>query len=68
MVNALKKRYKRGDTVTLYTNEFSFTGKIVDFENACIVLDTNDNIEFVANSSILSPTNRGAPYISHLKI
>ncbi|MDR2286767.1 MAG: hypothetical protein LBE04_04735 [Prevotellaceae bacterium] len=53
MVNALKKRYKRGDTVTLYTNDFSFTGKIENFENNCIILETDDNIEFVVNNSIV---------------
>lgn len=53
MVNALKKRYKRGDTVTLYTNDFSFTGKIEDFENNCIILETDNDIEFVANNSIV---------------
>jgi pentatricopeptide repeat protein len=53
MVNALRKRYKKGEIVTLYTSEFSFTGKIEDFENTCIILETDDNIEFVANNSIL---------------
>ena len=52
MIEALKKRYKPGDVITIYTNDSSFTGKIEDFEESCIVLDTGDNIEFIANNSI----------------
>lgn len=52
MIEALKKRYKLGDVITIYTDESSFTGKIEDFDESCIVIDTGDNIEFIANKSI----------------
>jgi tetratricopeptide (TPR) repeat protein len=53
MIEALKKRFKKGDTITLFTSDSSFTGKIEDFEETCIVLETEDNLEFIANSSII---------------
>ena len=53
MIEALKKRYKIGDVVTIHTNDNSFTGRIDEFEDTCIILDTNDNIEFIANTSII---------------
>jgi tetratricopeptide (TPR) repeat protein len=53
MIEALKKRFKKGDTITLFTSDSSFTGKIEDFEETCIVLETEENVEFIANSSII---------------
>lgn len=53
MIEALKKRYKIGDVITIRTvDNISFTGKINDFENTCIVLETDDCVEFIANNSV----------------
>ena len=61
MIEALKKRYKVGDLITIHTGESSFTGKIEEFEDTCIVLETQENLEFIANSAIIRFT---APKIS----
>lgn len=53
MIEALKKRYKVGDLITIHTGESSFTGKIEEFEDTCIVLETEENVEFIANSAII---------------
>lgn len=53
MIEALKKRYKVGDLITIHTGESSFTGKIEEFEDTCIILETEENVEFIANSAII---------------
>jgi hypothetical protein len=53
MIEALKKRYKVGDLITIHTNESSFTGRIEEFEDTCIVLETEENVEFIANTAII---------------
>ena len=53
MIEALKKRYKVGDLITIHTGESSFTGKIEEFEDTCIILETDENVEFIANSAII---------------
>ncbi|MEM4313338.1 MAG: hypothetical protein QXH95_04720, partial [Thermoplasmata archaeon] len=53
MIEALKKRFKVGDKITIHTKESSFTGKIIDFEDACIVIETDENLEYIANSTII---------------
>lgn len=53
MIEALKKRYKTGDVITIHTSEASFTGKIDSFEDTCIVIETDESIEFIANNAIL---------------
>lgn len=62
MIEALKKRYKVGDLITIHTGESSFTGKIEEFEDTCIVLETEENVEFIANSAIIRFT---APKITN---
>ena len=53
MIDALKKRYKVGDSITIHTGESSFTGIIEEFEDTCIILETEQNVEFIANSAII---------------
>ena len=52
MSEALKKRFKIGDVITIHTNESSFTGKIEDFETNFIILETEESVEFIAYNSI----------------
>lgn len=52
MIEILKKRYKVGDIITLHTEENSFTGTIDSFEETCVILNTEDGEEFIANEII----------------
>lgn len=52
MIEILKKRYKVGDTITLHTDENSFTGTIDSFEESCVILITQDGEEFILNDTI----------------
>ncbi len=56
MIEALKKRYKVGDSVTIYTNASSFSGIIEEYEETCIVLLVDDNVEFISNNAIVRVT------------
>ena len=52
MIDILKKRYKIGDTVTLHTEDGSFTGVIDAFEENCVILSTEAGDEFIAHDTI----------------
>lgn len=65
MIEALKKRYKVGDVITIHTADTSFTGIIEAFEETCVVIDTADCVEFISNNSIIRFT---APKIEMPKI
>lgn len=52
MIEAVKKRYKIGDVITIHTSEASFTGILDAFEDTCIILITNEGEEFISNEDI----------------
>ena len=52
MIEAVKKRYKIGDLVTIHTLEASFTGVLDAFEETCVILTTDEGDEFILNVDI----------------
>jgi cold shock CspA family protein len=52
MIEAVRKRYKVGDTITIHTSEASFTGKLDAFEDTCVILITDEGEEFIANEDV----------------
>jgi tetratricopeptide (TPR) repeat protein len=56
MIEVLKKRYKVGDLITIHTGESSFTGKIEEFEDTCIILETENSVEFITYTAIVRLT------------
>ena len=52
MIEAVKKRYKLGDEITIHTTETSFTGKLDAFEDTCVIIITAEGEEFISNEDI----------------
>ena len=52
MIEAVKKRYKLGDIITIHTTAASFTGKLDAFEETCVILITDEGEEFISNEDI----------------
>jgi len=52
MIEAVKKRYKVGDIITIHTTEASFTGKLDAFEDTCVILISDEGEEFISNEDI----------------
>lgn len=52
MIEAVKKRYKIGDIVTIHTSAASFTGVLDAFEDTCVIIITDEGEEFISNEDI----------------
>lgn len=52
MFDLIKKKYKKGDELTIQTDYGALIGQIESFEESCIVLKTDSGEEIISNSSI----------------
>lgn len=67
MIEAVKKRYNVGDTITIHTAEASFTGRLDAFEETCVIIITEEGEEFISNEDIKRvsvPKKEGASVIA----
>lgn len=53
IIDILRKRYVRGEVVTLFTKESAFTGIVTDFEDVCVILSTANGEEYIPNEIIM---------------
>jgi len=52
MLDILKNRHKAEETICIYTKDASFTGKIVSFEENCIIISSEEGEEYIPGNEI----------------
>ena len=53
MIEIIKKKYKKNSTIIIYTENDSFKGKIIEFSDNYIEIETENTTEFLSIKNIV---------------